>query len=71
MAIKVMFLAGVLTVAQSYLSNQSQAQREERRPGQNQTGYDKEISDNARRMMDQGRQIFRYDTFGSEDFWGG
>ena len=21
--------------------------------------------------MEQGKQIFRYDTFGSEDFWGG
>lgn len=34
-------------------------------------GYDGAISDNAARMMKDGRQIFRFDTFGSEDFWGG
>jgi cytochrome c peroxidase len=28
------------------------------------------ISDNARRMMEEGRQTFRFDTFGSEAFWG-
>ena len=22
-------------------------------------------------MLDEGRRIFRFDTFGSEDFWGG
>lgn len=26
---------------------------------------------NALRMLNEGRQTFRYDTFGSEDFWGG
>lgn len=33
--------------------------------------YDAEIQNNAKRMMEEGRQIFRFDTFGSEDFWGG
>jgi hypothetical protein len=33
--------------------------------------YDQLIYANARRMMDEGKQIFRFDTFGSEDFWGG
>jgi hypothetical protein len=28
------------------------------------------ISDNARTMLDQGRKIFRFDTFGDEAFWG-
>jgi hypothetical protein len=31
---------------------------------------DRLISAHARRMLDQGRQIFRFDTFGSEAFWG-
>jgi hypothetical protein len=31
---------------------------------------DRQISANAQRMMDEGRQIFRFDTFGSEAFWG-
>lgn len=28
------------------------------------------IHDNAERMMEEGRRIFRFDTFGSEAFWG-
>jgi hypothetical protein len=29
------------------------------------------VLDHAQRMIDQGRQTFRYDTFGDEAFWGG
>src|SRR5512132_2895551 len=29
-----------------------------------------DIARNAQRMLDEGRQIFRYDTFGDEAFWG-
>jgi hypothetical protein len=28
------------------------------------------IEDHVDQMMDQGRRVFRYDTFGSESFWG-
>jgi len=31
---------------------------------------DRQINDHARRTIDQGRQIFRFDTFGSEAFFG-
>ena len=31
---------------------------------------DRQISAHAQRMMDEGREIFRFDTFGSEAFWG-
>src|SRR5262249_58933842 len=31
---------------------------------------DRLINQNAQRMLDHGRQIFRTDTFGSEAFWG-
>jgi cytochrome c peroxidase len=34
-------------------------------------GYDRQIETYAQRMIDEGREIFRHDTFGSEDFWGG
>ena len=34
------------------------------------TGSGDPIKDNALRMLDEGRQTFRYDTFGSEAFWG-
>ncbi len=36
-----------------------------------QRGYDGLIQANASRMMEDGKRIFRFDTFGSEDFWGG
>src|SRR6266498_750153 len=29
-----------------------------------------DVNRNAQRMVDEGRQIFRFDTFGSEAFWG-
>src|SRR5438094_340744 len=34
------------------------------------SGFDKVIEDNAKRMVREGRQTFRFDTFGSEAFWG-
>ncbi len=33
--------------------------------------FDAAIDQNAQKMLDEGRRIFRFDTFGSEDFWGG
>ena len=35
-----------------------------------QNDFDATIESNAEGMVEQGRQIFRFDTFGSEDFWG-
>src|SRR5262252_7126385 len=35
-----------------------------------QSGSDAEINRHAQAMIDEGRKIFRYDTFGSEAFWG-
>lgn len=34
------------------------------------SGFDQSIESNAASMMKKGRQIFRYDTFGNEQFWG-
>ena len=34
-------------------------------------GFDAEIDKHARDMVERGREIFRFDTFGDEDFWGG
>jgi mono/diheme cytochrome c family protein len=34
-------------------------------------GFDRQISSNADQMMEAGREIFRFDTFGDEAFWGG
>ena len=33
--------------------------------------FDEQIQHNAQRMLEEGKHIFRFDTFGSEDFWGG
>ena len=35
------------------------------------TGFDAVINDHARDMVERGRQIFRFDTFGDQAFWGG
>src|SRR5512145_2320793 len=39
--------------------------------GQQATGFDVAIDKHARDMVERGREIFRFDTFGDEDFWGG
>ena len=70
MLIKVLVLAASLTLAVGYLSNRSRAQQgNDRSRGQNEKGFDQQISNNAQRMMEQGKQIFRYDTFGDETYW--
>ena len=33
--------------------------------------YDAAAAEQARRYLEEGRETFRFDTFGSEDFWGG
>src|SRR4029453_10083613 len=41
-------------------------------PSKIKTNPDKDdIDDHASDMMKEGRETFRYDTFGSEQFWGG
>ena len=34
------------------------------------TAVDAAISDHGESLVQQGRQIFRYDTFGDQDYWG-
>lgn len=34
------------------------------------TPFDRVIKENARAQIEEGRQIFRFDTFGDEEFWG-
>jgi hypothetical protein len=33
--------------------------------------FDLRTNEYSNKMLEEGREIFRYDTFGSEDFWGG
>jgi hypothetical protein len=35
-----------------------------------QTPIDSSVADNARRMLEEGRRVFRYETFGDEAYWG-
>src|SRR5688572_2581347 len=35
------------------------------------SNFDAVIATSAERMMEEGLTTFRFDTFGSEDFWGG
>jgi hypothetical protein len=44
------------------------AARSQRAPGKS---FDDRIEDYAKETFREGRKIFRYDTFGSEEFWGG
>ena len=64
---------GVLAVAVSFLTMAVSA--DQSLPGKGAAvvsqDYDKRIQANAQRMLEEGKQIFRFDTFGSEDFWGG
>ena len=52
--------------------SRSRAQRADDQDEQPQTknGFDSRISRNDRRMLKEGRQTFRFDTFGDEEFWG-
>jgi len=68
--IKVVMLAACLTLGLGYFIGQSDAKRDDDySQNQTQQGFDRQISENARQMIEQGRRIFRYDTFGDEAYW--
>src|SRR6516162_8630280 len=46
------------------------ASAQAQKKGASPAGFDSVIQRNAERMMKEGQQIFRFDTFGSEAFWG-
>ena len=51
-----------------YLTERSRAQQRAAMPLKT-DGFDSRIDRNAQQMLEQGRQIFRYDTFGDEVYW--
>jgi hypothetical protein len=70
MLLKIMIFSAALTIALGYFMSRSEAQDGAAQSrSQKEQGFDRQISENARRMMDQGKQIFRYDTFGDEVYW--
>jgi hypothetical protein len=65
----ILLVTAVATARQGAPS--AQAQQTAATTGAAQGGsFDTAITQNAQRMMEEGRRIFRYDTFGSEAFWG-
>jgi hypothetical protein len=76
-AVRILIVAGALflvTVAAAATlreSSSAQAQQPVGTAGSAAAGsFDSTINQNAQRMLEEGRKIFRYDTFGSEAFWG-
>lgn len=51
-----------------YVTERSRAQQRAAMP-QKTDGFDSQIARNAQQMLEQGKQIFRYDTFGDEVYW--
>lgn len=60
--LRMIILLALMATGLVHFSARSSAQRER--------GFDGQIGSNAQRMIEQGRQTFRYDTFGDEAFWG-
>jgi hypothetical protein len=62
---------GVVVVLVGSAAWAVEARREQSKPAAAQQDFDAQIQNNAQRMLEEGKKIFRFDTFGSEDFWGG
>ena len=70
--VQVLF-AGVMlfaTVAASTLARPDASSSQAQPPAAATGPFDTTISQHAQRLIDEGRRVFRYDTFGDEAFWG-
>jgi hypothetical protein len=61
----------VIAVSIIALATAADESRDREGHGKGLSENDRQISAHARRMIEEGRQIFRFDTFGSEAFFGG
>jgi len=74
--VKIIIMLLVITFALLCSLDGGQAQGPDNRHEENserdreQSGIDRQIGEHAGRMVDEGRLIFRNDTFGDETFWG-
>ena len=66
---KVIAFLVLIALGLVYISERGRAQQRAGMP-QKTDGFDSRIDSNAQRMLDKGRRIFRFDTFGDEAFWG-
>lgn len=67
----VLALTVALAIQVDWLSTESRAAGlTNTNAGSHVTDIDDQVNQNAQRAVDNGRQIFRFDTFGDEAFWG-
>ena len=65
----IIVLVGIsITMLSSFERSRAQRSDDQGR-AQKPAGFDRQISENAQQMMEQGKQIFRHDTFGDEAYW--
>ncbi len=67
LAIAIMLLASV-AIAMVYFAAAGQAQSEQSQG--NGEGFDQQITANGLPVLEDGKRVFRFDTFGDEAFWG-
>lgn len=68
--VKIALVTGALVfIAASAATLRSASSPQAQRPASSGV-FDSTIAQNAQRMIEEGRRIFRYDTFGDEAFWG-
>jgi hypothetical protein len=65
---KIVVLLILVALSVVYVTERSRAQQRAVVP-QKAAGLDSQIDRNAQQMLAQGKQIFRYDTFGDEVYW--
>src|SRR6476659_2155476 len=66
---KLLSIAGASALGIALLAGASAQEKAPQAPS-SPASFDGVVSKNAQNMMEQGRRIFRYDTFGSEAFFG-
>lgn len=72
MKLRTMIVAalGIVGLFGFVIASAAQSPKKGRSAPSAQKGVDAENARHALRMLDEGRRTFRYDTFGSEAFWG-
>ncbi len=59
-----------LAIGSYHLIGGQRASAQTQKKAASPSGFDAVVRNNSERMMKEGQQIFRFDTFGSETFWG-
>jgi len=77
-AVRILIVAGAIVVvmAAAAVVRQASTSAHAQQPvatsgsGPSSASFDSSITQNAQRLIEEGRRIFRFDTFGDEAFWG-